>query len=259
MRNCGLNERREKPATIELILNTKPIADTKVTTPLRVDFAVEIEIPPLEGHIPRNYEEGEAYPKEERVNGEEGAIVKEDAGPANYRRDNAKASGDRGGDEFAAVANSDDIGMFPNVKPSAKQKDGACEGVSGELRAMVREGGERKSASAEKRDKCPTGCGGYRGQVGDGTKGGCGRKGVKNTHKDIGKKKRPLELVPTKAGLSAPTLLTEKASLDAIVVFVTLPRHSSLTAAKSLTPSATFRTEVQTFAAIFEAIVKDGV
>jgi hypothetical protein len=59
--------------------------------------------------------------------------------------------------------------------------------------------------------------------------------------------------------LSAPTLLTEKVSLDAVVVLVTLAWHSSLTAAKSLTPSTTFRTEVQTFAAILEAIVKDGV
>jgi hypothetical protein len=80
-------------------------------------------------------------------------------------------------------------------------------------------------------------------KLGGGTKGGCGRKEVKNTHKYIGKKECPLELVPTKAGLSAPTLAW----------------HSSLTAAKSLTPSTTFRTEVQTFAAILEAIVKDGV
>jgi hypothetical protein len=96
-------------------------------------------------------------------------------------------------------------------------------------------------------------------KLGGGTKGGCGRKEVKNTHKYIGKKECPLELVPTKAGLSAPTLLTEKVSLDAVVVLVTLAWHSSLTAAKSLTPSTTFRTEVQTFAAILEAIVKDGV
>ena len=130
---------------MELILDTKPIVDGEVTTPLRVDFAVEIEIPPLEGHIPRNYEEGEAYPKGESVNGEKGAVVKEDAGPADYRRDDAEASSDCGGDEFAAVAYSDDICMFPDIKPSAKQKDGRCEGISGELR-----GKKSKLASAEK-------------------------------------------------------------------------------------------------------------
>lgn len=88
---------------------------------------------------------------------------------------------------------------------------------------------------------------------------GGGTKGVNNTHKDIGNKECPLELVPTKARSSAPTLFTEEASLDAVVVLVTLPWHSGLTAAKSLTPSATFRTEVRRFAAILEAIVKDGV
>lgn len=175
MRNCGLDERGEKPATIELILDTKPIADVELATPLRVDFAVEIEIPPLEGYIPRNYEEGEAYPKEKGVNGEEGAIVKEDAGPADDGRYNAKASSDRGGDEFVAVAYSDDVGTFPDVKPSAKQKDGACEGISGELRAMVREGeGEKKGnqQAPKKRDEFATGCGGYCHQVGRGDQGG---------------------------------------------------------------------------------------
>ena len=82
---------------------------------------------------------------------------------------------------------------------------------------------------------------------------------MKNTHKEIGKKECPLEFVPTKAGLGTPTLFTKKVSLDAVVVLVSLPWHSSLTAAESLTPSATFRTEVRTFAAILEAIVKDGV
>lgn len=81
----------------------------------------------------------------------------------------------------------------------------------------------------------------------------------KNTHKEVGHKEGPLEPVPTKAGRSTPTLLAEKASVDAVVVLVALSRHTSLTAAKSLTSSARFRTEVKTFAAIFEAIVKDGV
>ena len=82
MRNCSLDERGEKAATPELILNTKPFTDAEILPPLRVDLAVEIEIAPLESYIPRSYEEGEAYPKEEGVYGEEGAVVKEDAGPA---------------------------------------------------------------------------------------------------------------------------------------------------------------------------------
>jgi hypothetical protein len=248
--NGGLNERGEKSATIELILDTKPIADGKLATPLRIDFAIEIEIPPMEGHISRNYEEGEAYPKEESIDGEEGTVVKEDTGPADYRSDDAKAGSDRRCDEFAAVANSDDVGVFPDVKPSTKKKDGACKGISRELRAMVTEGEKRKSASAEitwwefNSIVVVTAV----ELVGD-----------EDTHKEIGKKECPLEPVPTKAGLGAPTLLTEKASLDAVVVLVTLPWHSSFATAKSFTPSATFWTGVQTLAAILEAIVKDGV
>jgi hypothetical protein len=84
-------------------------------------------------------------------------------------------------------------------------------------------------------------------------------KGKKNAHKDIGNKECPFELVPTKAGTGAPTLLTEKTPLDAVVVFVSFSWHTSFTTAKGLTPSATFRTEVEIFAAILETIVKDGV
>ena len=98
MGDCSLDERGEKATTIELILNTKPFTEAKILPPLRVDLAVEIEIATLEGHIPRSYEEGEAYPKEEGVHGEEGAVVKEDAGPADNRRDDAKGSSDGGDD-----------------------------------------------------------------------------------------------------------------------------------------------------------------
>jgi hypothetical protein len=133
LRNCGLDEGGEKATAIELILDTKPITDAKIATPLKVDFTIKIEITPLEGHVPWSDEEGEAYPKEERVNGEERAIVEEDPGPADDGRNDAKASSNSGYDEFVTVAYSDDVGMFPDVKPSTKQKDGACEGVSGEL------------------------------------------------------------------------------------------------------------------------------
>jgi hypothetical protein len=134
LRNCSLDERGEKAATIKLILNTKPLGDVKFPRPLRVDLAVEIEIAPPEGHITRNYEEGETYPKEECVHGEEGAVVKEDASPANNGRDDAEGSGDSGDDKFAAVSYSDDVGMLPDVKPSAKHKCCACERIGGKLK-----------------------------------------------------------------------------------------------------------------------------
>jgi len=70
----------------------------------------------------------------------------------------------------------------------------------------------------------------------------CGGEKEKNAHEEIGEKEGPLESVPSEAGLSAPTLFGEKASLDAIIVLVSVSWHTGLTAAKSLTPSATFRT-----------------
>jgi len=117
---------------------------------------------------------------------------------------------------------------------------------------------KRQSASAKKMRMAVPRDGGGSCRAG-GERGRWCRKEVKNTHKDVGKKEGPLEPVPTKAGRGTPTLLAEKASLDAVVVLVALSRHTSLTAAKSLTSSARFRTEVKTFAAILEAIVKDSV
>lgn len=69
--NCSLDERGEKAATIELILDTKPFAEAEIVTPLRVDLAVEIEVAPLEGEVARGYEEDKTQPKEEGVHGEE--------------------------------------------------------------------------------------------------------------------------------------------------------------------------------------------
>jgi len=117
LRNGGLNERGEKTATIQLILDTKPFIDAKFTTPLKVDLAVKIEVATLEGEVPGNYEEGKTYPKEEGVHGEEGTVVKEDAGPTDDRCDDTETSGNSGEDELGAVAYSDDVGMRSDVKP----------------------------------------------------------------------------------------------------------------------------------------------
>jgi hypothetical protein len=51
--NGGLDERGEKTATVQLILDTKPFVDAKLA-PLRVDLAVKIEVAILEGEVPRN-------------------------------------------------------------------------------------------------------------------------------------------------------------------------------------------------------------
>ena len=137
--------------------------------------------------------------------------------------------------------------MFPDVKPSAKQKYCACEGISRKLKRW--EPREKKAISKRPKNTTSVRC------------DALGNKGsrMKNTHKEIGKKECPLELVPTKAGTGAPTLLAEKAPLDTVVVVVSFSWHTSFTAAKGLTPSAAFWTEVKTFAAVLETIIKDGV
>jgi hypothetical protein len=117
-----------------LILNTKPFIEAEIVTPLRVDFAVKVKIAPLEGEVTRGYEEGKTYPKEEGVQGEEWPVVKEDSGPAHERGDYTKACSDSGHDELGAIAYPDNVGMFPNVKPSTKHEYDASEGISRELK-----------------------------------------------------------------------------------------------------------------------------
>jgi hypothetical protein len=94
LRNGGLDKWGEKATTIKLILDTKPFIDAKFTTPLRVDLAVKVEVAPLEGEVPRNYEEGKTYPKEEGIHSKEGTVVEEDASPPNDGSDDTKTSSD---------------------------------------------------------------------------------------------------------------------------------------------------------------------
>jgi hypothetical protein len=132
LRDGGLDEWGEKTTTFKLILDTKPFINAK-STPLRVDLAVKVEVAPLEGEVPRNYEKAKTYPEEEGVHRKERTIVEENAGPTDDRSDDTETGGDGGEDEFCVVANPDDIGMLPDIKPRAEKKYGACEGVTREL------------------------------------------------------------------------------------------------------------------------------
>jgi hypothetical protein len=126
-------QRGEKAATAQLILDTKPLIDAKFATPLKVDLAVKVEITALEGDVPRDYEEGKTYPKEEGVHREEGTVVKKDAGPTDDRSNDTETSGNGGEDELGAVAYPNNVGTCPDVKPRAKQEYDACKGVTREL------------------------------------------------------------------------------------------------------------------------------
>jgi hypothetical protein len=132
LRDGGLDEWGEETTTFELILDTKPFIDAK-STPLRVDLAVKVEVAPLEGEVPRNYEKAKTYPEEEGIHRKERTIIEENAGPTDDRSDDTETGGDGGEGELCVVANPDDIGMLPDIKPRAEKKYGACEGVTREL------------------------------------------------------------------------------------------------------------------------------
>ena len=140
LRDGGLDEGREVAAAPELVLDAEPAGDAKVLRPLGVDLAVEVESVLFIGDVAGDDEEGEAEPEEEGVDGEEGAVVEEDACPANEGGDDTEGSGEGGGDELGAVADADDVCVFPDVEPGAEEEDEARDGVGGELEDRKRRG-----------------------------------------------------------------------------------------------------------------------
>lgn len=144
---CSLDKWGEETATSELILDTEPFVEAKGATPLKVDLAVEVEIALLKSEVSRYDEKDETYPLGEGVDGEERAVIKEEAGPTNDRSNNPDGSRNCGDGEFIAVAYPDDVGTIPDIKPSAKQKYHASEGIEGEL-GDNKEGNEKGSQQA---------------------------------------------------------------------------------------------------------------
>ena len=109
-------------AAAKFILYAKSSRVAQIPRPLRVDLAFEIERAPLVCHVAGNDKEAKAYPEKECVDCEEGAIVEEDAGPANEGGDDAKRGGEGGDDEFGPVTDPDDVCISPNVKPGQQAK-----------------------------------------------------------------------------------------------------------------------------------------
>lgn len=77
-----LTERGKVAAASQFILDTQPAVDAEIAGPFGVYFAFEIEAAASVGDIAWDDEEGECGPEEEGVDGEEGAVVEEDTGPA---------------------------------------------------------------------------------------------------------------------------------------------------------------------------------
>lgn len=107
-----------------------------------VQFSFKVECPLFVGHVAWRDEQCEADPEEEAVDGEEGAIVEEDAGPTDERRENAESGCDGGNDQLGVVSNTDDIGVVPDVEPDEKAGDKTSERIATELLTLNRDASE---------------------------------------------------------------------------------------------------------------------
>ena len=128
-----LDERAEKATAVELILNAPTARNAERARPLGVDLTLEVEGTLLIGDVAGRNEDGEADPEKESVPGEEGTIVEDDAGPADERGEHSKRGSGRGDDKLGRVADTNDVGVVPEVKPDKEAGDQPCERVRSEL------------------------------------------------------------------------------------------------------------------------------
>jgi len=118
--DCRLDERREIPAALELVLDTHAALCAELLRPLSVDLALEVECALFVSDVPWCNEESEGNPGEEGVPGEETAVVKEYSSPTDDGCKYTYRGSDGAEDELGAVAGADDIGMLPDVEPRQK-------------------------------------------------------------------------------------------------------------------------------------------
>lgn len=79
----GQYERTKISAALELILDRQTTRGPEVLRPLLVELAFQVESPFLVGDVTGGDEEGKTDPQQERVPGEETAVVEKDSCPAN--------------------------------------------------------------------------------------------------------------------------------------------------------------------------------
>lgn len=130
----GLDERGKVPAARELVLYAETAGRAEVMGPLSAEFAEEVESAAVVGCVGCSGEEGKDDPEEEGVDGEKGAVVEEDACPAEKRGEDTQDGGDAGEDEFRAVAGADDVCVGPDVEPGDEAEYEGEDGVGRQLR-----------------------------------------------------------------------------------------------------------------------------
>ena len=134
LRSGGFDEWIKVTAAFELVLDTQTTLCAEIPRPLSVDFTLQVERAFLVSDVAGCDEEGETDPEEETVDGEEGSVVEEDAGPADEGGEDAETGSDGGDDEFRFVADADDVCVCPDVEPDEETGDQTCESVGCELR-----------------------------------------------------------------------------------------------------------------------------
>ncbi len=133
LRHRRLDERVEVPAAAQLVLHAQAAVEPEVARPLRVDLALEVERALLVRDVARRDEQREADPEQERVHGEERAVVEQDAGPADEGCEHGERGGDRRDDQLRLVPDADDVGVCPDVEVDEEGRDETRQGVHCEL------------------------------------------------------------------------------------------------------------------------------
>ena len=126
-----LDERVEVATAAELVLDAQTAGDAEGAGPLGVDLALEVERAHFVREIPGDEDEDEGDPGEESVDGEEGAVVHEEADPADEGGEDARGGCERGEGQLGVVARADDVRVCPDVEPCEEAEYEGGEGVEG--------------------------------------------------------------------------------------------------------------------------------
>jgi hypothetical protein len=138
--HARFGERRVVAAAAQSVLNAQAAVGAEIAGPHLVQLALERERAELVCDVAGRDEEAKDDPEKESVDGEEGAVVEEDTGPADERSKDAERGGERGYDQLGPIRNPDDVRVVPDVEPGEEGEDEREERVRRQLRVAVSEG-----------------------------------------------------------------------------------------------------------------------
>ena len=133
--DCGQHERTEISAALELILDRQATGGPEVLRPLLVELPFQVERALLVSDVTGSDEEGKTDPKQERVPGEETAVVEENTSPADQGGDDAQRGSNRGNDEFLPISDSDNVRSIPHEEPREQAENQGNQRVDRHLQS----------------------------------------------------------------------------------------------------------------------------